>query len=330
MKPERILTDGLATAARHAPAWDDSMLEGVRTQSPPSTRRRSRSAAWTTVAASLAVIFGLSIAAGWFPGSSGRSATPAPLAPPIPATAGRSPSPSRGTTVSPPPLLGTTWVADRMHRPLAAVPLARRPWLRLDPDGALTGHDGCTSITGRHQVADGRISLTELVTGAPACTSGYPGQGFLDALKQSSHYVVHGSTLTLSEASGLGALTMHALTVTTETAPTEVLLRVTNNTPRAITRIQVLTPGGPLTFGPLQPGQTSSYQRTNGKLYTYAGLETTYADGRTLTQIPTDYVGEEPLGPGRYHYLLADQDTGHDPPYLNIRFEESGAPAPGG
>jgi hypothetical protein len=58
-------------------------------------------------------------------------------------------------------------------------------------------------------------------------------------------------------------------------------------------------------FGPISKGASSDFKRT-ARAYRYAEIHVN-AGGRELRLQPYDYVGEQPLAPGRYSYVLGVQ-----------------------
>ena len=66
-------------------------------------------------------------------------------------------------------------------------------------------------------------------------------------------------------------------------------------------------PGDTLLFQGLQPGQATPYKEV-GKAYRIAGAQVITAQDTARLQ-PIDFVGEEPLAPGRYTYVLSFHDN---------------------
>lgn len=58
-------------------------------------------------------------------------------------------------------------------------------------------------------------------------------------------------------------------------------------------------------FGPIPKGASSDFKST-ARAYRYAEIHVN-ASGRELRLQPYDYVGERPLDPGRYSYVLGVQ-----------------------
>lgn len=106
--------------------------------------------------------------------------------------------------------------------------------------------------------------------------------------------------LPLLRAGLLLALALPACTK--ETDPGGVFLRVRNTSPVPLTGLVVRLPAGTHRYGALGPGQTSEYNPF-AQAYRYATVEATAANEDLRFQ-PYDYVGEKPLAPGRYTYVL--------------------------
>lgn len=87
-------------------------------------------------------------------------------------------------------------------------------------------------------------------------------------------------------------------------AAASVQLRVGNAGTTRLTDIEVrLANGQVIAVRMLGGGRTSGYQLV-GRAYTYAWIVAT-EDGQEFEVRPIDYVGETPLGPGRYTYRLS-------------------------
>lgn len=107
-----------------------------------------------------------------------------------------------------------------------------------------------------------------------------------------------------SEPAETGTLTPTGPARTADRADAR-LLRLTNDTGSPLAGVTVQAGGGPVRYGPLAPGESSGYQDVPGDLYQYAAIQADVADGTTLRLTPIDFVGETPLGPGRYTFVLA-------------------------
>ena len=75
-------------------------------------------------------------------------------------------------------------------------------------------------------------------------------------------------------------------------------IRIRNATNRNLQGVVV----GRSHYGSIQRGESSGYQSW-GPAYRYASVSL-LADGKPVRLQPIDYVGETPLGPGRFTYIL--------------------------
>lgn len=327
MDAERAHVDGLRRAAEHAPAFDDALLSPLN--EPGRRRPRWRGLA---AAASVLVVVGIAIWAG--PGNPPHTATPA-----------ANPTPSAAATTDPHnwtlppaggvrPLVGTTWVVSRMQTDSAApridtqTPLDRRPWVRFLPDGTLQGHDGCNFFNGHYQLDGEKIRFSEGTSTSKGCVD-HPSGGFTQTLNGTLTWHLGVSSLTLQRADGLQVVTFHPLTPTDQAVPADVRLRLANNTGKDISSITLRAPDLHLEYGALPAGATSEELLPEGPLYSYAKADVTYADGSTDRLVPADFVGEQPLAPGYWTYVLS---IARGPEWINgrsliIGLEESGRPA---
>ena len=85
-------------------------------------------------------------------------------------------------------------------------------------------------------------------------------------------------------------------------ATQETYVRLHNGTGRPLEAVRVTFTGLPVDYGDLAPGATSDYRRADGA-YRYAKVEARIG-GEPFTLQPIDFVGETPLGPGRFTYRL--------------------------
>ena len=107
---------------------------------------------------------------------------------------------------------------------------------------------------------------------------------------------------------------------TKETAPGGVFLRVRNASSSPFTALVVRLPAGTTSYGALGPGQSSEYHPF-AQAYRYAAVEATVAN-EDLRHQPYDYVGEEPLAPGRYTYVLdVEANASGQGRHLSLRLE---------
>jgi len=79
-------------------------------------------------------------------------------------------------------------------------------------------------------------------------------------------------------------------------------LRIENASDVDFTSVRVSFPEAEASFGAIASDRRSEYQRV-GEAYRY-GFVKVEAEGETYRIQPIDYVGEEPLEPGRYTYQL--------------------------
>jgi hypothetical protein len=91
-----------------------------------------------------------------------------------------------------------------------------------------------------------------------------------------------------------------------DAAPDGVLIRVRNASPYAFESVYVNTSGGENTYGQVAAGQSSDY-KLFANAYSYAYIKVS-ANGQEVVWQPIDYVGEKPLEPGRYTYVLGIDD----------------------
>jgi len=111
-----------------------------------------------------------------------------------------------------------------------------------------------------------------------------------------------------------------ALTLSGCSEDDRVLLRVRNSSDRDFEEVFVVS-GEPLTagkyFGNVPSGATSDY-RPFDLAYSYGYVRVT-SGGEEYTFIPIDYVGEKPLTPGSYTYVLGLSKS--IPPQLSVSCE---------
>lgn len=81
-----------------------------------------------------------------------------------------------------------------------------------------------------------------------------------------------------------------------------VYIRIRNISAYPFATTYVNTPGGDNQYGALSPAQNSDYHAFT-KAYRYAYLKAS-VQGQDLVLQPYDYVGEQPLEPGHYTYIV--------------------------
>ena len=96
----------------------------------------------------------------------------------------------------------------------------------------------------------------------------------------------------------------------------DVNVRVANNSSFAFGRVEVVFPENEVDFGSVSAHGVSEYAPVV-TAYRYAYIEVEIG-GEVLKIQPIDYVGETPLGPGRYTYQLNVTVEGH----LTLEFRE--------
>jgi hypothetical protein len=114
--------------------------------------------------------------------------------------------------------------------------------------------------------------------------------------------------LALVALSGVGACSDPA-------GPTgTVLIRVVNASPFAFDEVVVGFPSQNESYGSLAVGAVTQYRPVT-QAYRYANVRVS-SGGKTVVQQPIDYVGETPLAPGRYSYVIEMNTL--DEPYAAI------------
>jgi hypothetical protein len=102
--------------------------------------------------------------------------------------------------------------------------------------------------------------------------------------------------------------------------PAGVSIRVRNGSAYPFTSLVVNTSGGENNYGALAVGQSSDYAPFT-RAYGYAAVKATI-NGAEVSFMPHDYVGETPLKPGQYTYVVevVNQANG-TPHYLLVKLE---------
>ena len=99
------------------------------------------------------------------------------------------------------------------------------------------------------------------------------------------------------------------------------LLRVENRGSSDLQDLTVRFPRGVAEFGDVPAGQTSGYRLVLGGVYQYAAYEIT-VDGERIGQPVIDWVGEVPLLPGSYIYVVSCERSCEQPlgnyPWINL------------
>jgi hypothetical protein len=103
-------------------------------------------------------------------------------------------------------------------------------------------------------------------------------------------------------------------------AERDIFIRVSNASQYQFDNIVVKAPGGENTYGTVAAGQKSDYKQFT-QAYRYAYIKVT-AQGQDLVLQPFDYVGETPLTPGQYTYVLDVINGNQNQNQLTIRLEK--------
>jgi hypothetical protein len=82
----------------------------------------------------------------------------------------------------------------------------------------------------------------------------------------------------------------------------DVEVRVRNGSSHNLDEVSLFLPRGTLSYSDLQPGEETSYSQVS-KAYDYASAEVVIGQDTARIQV-IDYVGETPLGGGRYTYIV--------------------------
>ena len=95
------------------------------------------------------------------------------------------------------------------------------------------------------------------------------------------------------------------------------LLRVENRGSSDLQDLTVRFPRGAVEFGDVPAGQISGYRLVFGGVYQYAAYEIT-VDGERIHQPVVDWVGEVPLLPGSYIYVVSWEKTRVNYPWIDL------------
>ena len=95
------------------------------------------------------------------------------------------------------------------------------------------------------------------------------------------------------------------------------LLRVENRGSSNLQDLTVWFPSERVEFGDVPAGQTSGYRLVFGGVYQYAAYEIT-VDGERKIQPVIDWVGEVPLLPGTYIYVISWEKTRVYYPWIDL------------
>ncbi|MEF2278124.1 hypothetical protein V3W47_07410 [Deinococcus sp. YIM 134068] len=89
--------------------------------------------------------------------------------------------------------------------------------------------------------------------------------------------------------------------------PETPVITLRNDSPVTLRHIVVRFPGKTVRYGDLRPGESSAAQPVP-QAYRYAWMEAESRGGKSA-YLPFDYVGEAPLQPGFYIYVLTTPET---------------------
>lgn len=98
----------------------------------------------------------------------------------------------------------------------------------------------------------------------------------------------------------------------------EVEVRVRNGSGTILDRVSLFLPRETLTFSTLAPGQESPYKEV-ARAFDIVSVQVVVGQDSASLQV-VDYVGEDPLEPGRYTYVLRVLST--DPLGIGMDFEK--------
>ena len=95
------------------------------------------------------------------------------------------------------------------------------------------------------------------------------------------------------------------------------LLRVENKGSSDLQDLTLIFPSGAVEFGDVPAGQISGYRLVFGGVYQNAAYELT-ADGKRISQPVIDWMGDVPLLPGSYIYVISWDKTRIYYPWINL------------
>ncbi|MET4106425.1 hypothetical protein [Hymenobacter sp. UYP22] len=116
----------------------------------------------------------------------------------------------------------------------------------------------------------------------------------------------------------LFVVSLFQLSCKKEEKDTKVQIRARNASSYQFEAVQVLMPSGQHAYGTVSAGQSSDYA-TYSEAFSYAAVKVKI-NGQDLEWIPTDYVGETPLQPGKYTYVVGVTDIANG--RLSLRLEQ--------
>jgi hypothetical protein len=95
-------------------------------------------------------------------------------------------------------------------------------------------------------------------------------------------------------------------------------VRVRNGTGAPLKDVKV----NDIAYGDIPPAGVSGY-RGMASAYGYAKVDLV-TGGKRIFLKPDDYVGEKPLGPGHFTYLIVTKREGDTAPYIDIQASKDG------
>lgn len=301
---EQTVRRGLAELVRDKPALGPVDLEALtaarsRRSGPDSGRTHSSTTRWLLAAAVLVLVVGVGVA-GWLSLAQVARVDTA--------------EPQQG----PSQLVGIRWLAtqidDRRALPDAT---GRVPSLIFESAERVRGGDPCNVVRGSYRLDGDRLRFDRLWVSEMAC----PDRAVIEQQSAAYHRALgatarvrrDGRTLTLLDAAGATVLIFRAADELSPAPAKTLMIRVRNDAPVDYARVQAIFPDKTkVDFGPVGAGRSSEYFQV-GEAFNDAFVRIQVADGREHIFQPDDHVGDTPLAPGRYTYVLRVDGSGSDP-----------------
>lgn len=288
MDAEKTFRDGFRGLADRAPDIEPIDLDAIETTTSAAGRGWPR---WVAAAAGVVLVVAVGISAWvWRGGQPGPAATP---------------------SAAPLVLAGTTWRAITIAgEPAVEGASGVTPTLEFATD-TFAAADPCNVGRGTYQLRGDRLSfgdfaMTEMGCGPPAVL--VQQQTYADALRATHSARQAGEHLELLGADGAVLVVFVGPPGSAPTDATEVEVRLRNATNQRFDKVEVNFYDGPVVdYGSLAPGESSDYETPRTRAYSYAWARVTIGAEKLVFQ-PTDSVGETPLSPGRYTYVLTISD----------------------